>query len=396
MEAFLLGNLRWIFMGEDNFEEAKAHGIKALSIYREIDNSWGIGRAYSDLGQVFEKFADYDQAKIHYERAWQMRQQIGAHQEESRVLIFLGKNASHQSELSQASQYFHQALALSREKELPLEEGWAAALLGLVYRNQGAFTEAKDYLDQALEIFERIDRIPGTAWTLYVLGILSFTMGDFEKANLYYGQAITYLRQIDHREGLRKTLTAQSLLNLRLGDNDTANIHIQEALSLPRGRIDPYVEGYTIVLGNAFIVSGHVALASGQHGEANTAYRNALKLYQMKHYAHLACESWAGLARIALAKNNLKSAIGFVGEILGHLERGTLEGTLEPERIYWTCYQVLTANGDGRAQNILKTAYNLIQERATNIEDMKLRHSYLENISANRVIVQEYKSSINL
>ena len=68
-----------------------------------------------------------------------------------------------------------------------------------------------------------------------------------------------------------------------------------------------------------------------------------------------------------------------------------LPHTLEPLRVYLTCYQVLQANGDPRAQDVLNTAYTLLQERAANIEDLALRRSYLENVPYHREIVAEWE-----
>jgi hypothetical protein len=70
-----------------------------------------------------------------------------------------------------------------------------------------------------------------------------------------------------------------------------------------------------------------------------------------------------------------------------------LEGTLEPLRIYLTCYRVLSANGDGRAEEVLEAAYRLLQERAVTIEDQDLRRSYLENVAAHREIVAAWKEA---
>jgi hypothetical protein len=56
-------------------------------------------------------------------------------------------------------------------------------------------------------------------------------------------------------------------------------------------------------------------------------------------------------------------------------------------RIYLTCYRVLQANADPRAEEILCTAHNLLQERAAKIDDEELRRSYLENVAAHREIV---------
>jgi hypothetical protein len=104
-------------------------------------------------------------------------------------------------------------------------------------------------------------------------------------------------------------------------------------------------------------------------------------------------EPLAGLARACLGQGEVAQAQVHVEEILEHLdlEGNTLDGTDEPFRVYLTCYRVLCANGDPRAEDILDTAHRLLQERASKIDDEELRHSFLENVPYHREIVAEFR-----
>jgi len=103
---------------------------------------------------------------------------------------------------------------------------------------------------------------------------------------------------------------------------------------------------------------------------------------------HMAMEPLAGVARVSLAQNDLAQAQ--IEEILGFLEDNTLDGTEEPFRVYLTCYRVLHANQDPRAQVLLATVHNLLQDQAAKIEDEGMRRSFLENVPAHREIVREF------
>lgn len=108
---------------------------------------------------------------------------------------------------------------------------------------------------------------------------------------------------------------------------------------------------------------------------------------------NLATEALAGLARVALAQGDPPRAQTQVEEILRYLEHGTMDGAEHPFQVYLTCYRVLRASQDPRAQGILATAYRLLQERATKITDEELRRSFLESVAAHREIVREYEGS---
>jgi len=50
------------------------------------------------------------------------------------------------------------------------------------------------------------------------------------------------------------------------------------------------------------------------------------------------------------------------------------------------------ANHDPRAEEILTTAYHLLQERAAAISEEELRRSFLENVATHREIVRLFES----
>jgi tetratricopeptide (TPR) repeat protein len=173
------------------------------------------------------------------------------------------------------------------------------------------------------------------------------------------------------------------LLSHHLGDEGAAREYGQQAL-----RVMPTTDSIQAVeVIYAYTVLGHALAGLGLTAEAADAYRQALTLHRERGQ-HWHVEPLAGLARVALAQGDLTGALAHVGEILGYATgHPALEGTIEPLRIYLTCYRVLQANGDPRSGEILDAAYRLLQERAARIEDDDLRRSYLENVAAHREIV---------
>lgn len=174
------------------------------------------------------------------------------------------------------------------------------------------------------------------------------------------------------------------LLSHQLGDNSAARSYSQQA----RQAVSNVDHVYALELIYAFAVLGHALTGLEHYAEAADAYAQGLALRREKGQHHLAVEPLAGLARVALAQGDPDLALVHASEILDYIgDHPALHGTLEPLRIYLTCYRVLSAIGDPRAGNILDAAYNLLQERADTIEDKALRRSYLENVAAHREIV---------
>ena len=75
----------------------------------------------------------------------------------------------------------------------------------------------------------------------------------------------------------------------------------------------------------------------------------------------------------------------------GFTAQQTIGGGIEyPLQVYLTCVQVLQTRSDAPAQKqaaeILQTAHTTLMEQAGGISDLALRHSFLQNVAANREI----------
>jgi tetratricopeptide (TPR) repeat protein len=100
-------------------------------------------------------------------------------------------------------------------------------------------------------------------------------------------------------------------------------------------------------------------------------------------------ECLTGLARVCLAQGDREEALAWVEELWGHLESPNLDFVPEPFQVYFTCYRVLRAVKDPRAEEVLGAAHSLLQERAARIEEEEMRRTFLE-VPFHRQIAEEY------
>ena len=97
----------------------------------------------------------------------------------------------------------------------------------------------------------------------------------------------------------------------------------------------------------------------------------------------------SGLARVALADGRLDDALAFVEQLMAHrAEGGSFDGTEEPLLLPLTCYRVLRATADPRAQAVLAEAMAELQSQAERINDARARRSFLEQVPHHREIVE--------
>jgi tetratricopeptide (TPR) repeat protein len=338
------------------------------------------------LGNLSEHQSDYARARAYFKQALCISQEIGDQQETGRVLNGLGLVAFNQDDYTQAKIYYEQALRTSRE----LGDRWLESLvlsnLGNLYSSKRDFARARDYFEQGLHIQRNLGDLRSESMGLLNLGLICNRQGDFAKARTYYERSLRIQRDLGDRRNECAVLSNLGLLSHRQGDYVAAQESSRQALQLAQELGDHFLQGF------ALTHLGHAQAGLGKLNEAAAAYQEAVDIRHELGQRNLAIESLAGLVRVSLAQGELAHAQRQADEILAHLETGNLDRTIEPLWIYLTCYQVLKANDDPHAQEILSTAHRLLQEQAAEIGDEEVQRSFLENVAAHREIIAAFES----
>jgi len=327
-----------------DYESARAHGVQALTLAR----SAGLRKQQADslyhLCMVCYYHAEYDEAVEYGTQGLSIYQEIGDQQGQSRLVLPLGLAVWTRGDYDGARHYLEQCLRVAREVGARQEEAFLLGGLSWVFDSLGDYARSKDIAEQGLAMFRELGLPRGEGTALATLGGIMHNLGDDETARKCCEQAL--------------------LVSQDVGD----------ALATPL----------------ALTSLGHALVGLDCLDGAADAYREALALHRELQEHHRANEPLAGLARTALAQGDRQQALEHVEEILSYLETATLDGAFEPLRVYLTCYRVLQANDDARADRILEEAHCFLQQRAAKISDEEERRSYLQNVAANREIVRAY------
>lgn len=331
------------------------------------------------MGRVLHQQGDHESARLHLEQA--LAQAGDDPQLLARITSHLGNIAAARNESAVALDHFQQALRLYQQLDDTLRQADMLNNLGYQLLDSGRYAEAQFHLEQALRLFREIDSRPGQSMASHSLGAIADALGDFPKARAYYDQALRLSLDSGERGGELETLISLSLLFHHIDDNYHAWHIGRRAVELAR------ILDSRVAESMAQDNLGHALMGLGLPAEAAKAYERALALQRETGQANLAAESLAGLARVALAQDDLARAQACAEEILPVLESSALEGASEPLRVFLTCYHVLDAARDPRTQQLLATAHALLQERASRIVDRDLWRSFLENIPAHRELM---------
>jgi tetratricopeptide (TPR) repeat protein len=324
----------------------------------------------------------YHEAVAHGESGIAFARLHNMAQEEAFILNHLGLTMLEMKNPSAALEYLEKSLSIFRAEENLRGMARALTNIGMVAGYQGKFAAALDHFERSLKLAREIGSRQGEGLLLGNMGWIAGMMGDYQRAREYSERNLLIAREVDNR--YHETM---SLINLSshadaLGDYEPAVDYAEQALARARFSGDRNAEAW------AWTYLGHGLFDSGRVEEANKAYRDGLAVRQELDQPGLATEPAAGLARTALRVGDLVSAQEHVRSILSQLEQdGALEGTDQPLRVFLSCYLVLRALDDPRADGILETAYGMLKARADGISDPSTRQVFLENVTYNREIL---------
>ena len=343
-----------------------------------------VSRAQLDLGIVAQYQGLIVEAQGWLEQARQGFQALDDRRSLNLVLLNLGAAAIHHGDHQQGRHIFEQALDQVREMDDLWIEGMLLNNLGITAYEEGRYTQAQTVCQQALNITRRLMDGTNELFLLHSLGNIARDQGAYAEAQQYYHHCLAQSRDHNDRDTESYALADLGLLLHHLGEQDAARDHCQQAAAQAKA----LENNFTQSLAQTHL--GHVFLALGLAEEAGDAYQQAVALRRESGEPHRAVESQAGFAAALLAQDKMSLALAEVEAVLAYLAGRSLTGIIEPFRVYLTCYRVLRANQDPRAAEVLAAAYRQLQERAAALEDERLRQSFLENVPANKALLQAF------
>jgi tetratricopeptide (TPR) repeat protein len=285
----------------------------------------------------------------------------------------------------EAESYLRQALDLAVRSGNRQDEARLRGNLGVMAVEQGRYAEAQRLFEQTLEMHQASGNRRGASIALGNLGNVFLYLGAYARAHSLYAQALDIQRETGDRQNEALSLGNLGLVYHYLGDYETAREYSRRALELAQEM------GERRSQGAMWLKLGHALAGLGQLDAAAEAYRRSVALRREIGMPGPVTESLAGLAWVCLAHGDLEQAQAHIEEILAHLASGgTLDGTISPFQVYLTCFHVLEATHDLRAQGILDTAHDLLQARAARIGDETMRRSFFEEVAAHRALVRAF------
>lgn len=279
-----------------------------------------------------------------------------------------------------------QGLAEARLLGLADPESRLLNALAVIASQRGDVVAVLEYSRQATALRRQLGDRRNEAIGLSSQGGSWLELGAFERAR----EALTECLRLHRAMGdhAMEPIATANLSQLALWEGDVAEARRQAEAALATA-MDVQAQYLQVF---ALWCLGDALLAVPDRDGAGRSFLQALETAQAlgsptRHDAN------AGLARVALARGDIATALAHLQELLAAPdEAAALEGTLGAMQIRLTAWRVLSAAGDARGPALLQRAHAALQNHAATLSDAALRQSYLERVPPHRDVLRAWQA----
>ena len=211
--------------------------------------------------------------------------------------------------------------------------------------------------------------------------------GDLVAAHSYHENSLFVAREIGNLYHEIYILINLSAVAGIQNEAQSALKYAQQAEILSRKISERAGEAWALLyMGNAYLLQDELQLAQA-------SYHKSIEIRNEMGQLALSMEPIAGLVEMHLKANDLEAASNPAEKIMEFLRNGsTLDGTDEPLRVYFACYQFLKKKQDPRSTQVLQSGIQLLDAQVSKFNDQTARKRYIENIPWRRAIQDAAKT----
>lgn len=365
---------------EENLERARKAGNQPLEI-----------KILRELGTMAVRESNDELAHRHLEPALQLCQQFNDLRGQAAVLNNLGVQEYCTGQYGSARSYLNQAMDCYQSLGDLRGEAKAAVNLANLEADLGNYPSSLALYQRALEFFKQANNPSARAGGVMNLGMVYCELGDYPRAQKHIAEAIEIFRTINNSQAEGEALANLALLEYLKGNLPRAVQYARQAVQLSERSDD------RDNIANALTYLGKALLAMQSLEEAKRHFEQARTIRMETPHPHRTAEIQAELAFIDHLEGSKAEAARKIQPVLDALQNSPrLEGSEDPYRVYWICYQILREANAELASSVLRQGSDLLQREAGKIAEPQLRQSFLQNRSSRKTLLDLADKTVSL
>ncbi|MDM8527915.1 tetratricopeptide repeat protein [Anaerolineales bacterium HSG24] len=343
--------------------------------------------SYNRQAAKLDKISQYQAAAEAAKKGLSYAKQANNERLESQSLNLLAWSAWRRFDYQQVKEYAEQALNALHVINDPLNRINSLLHLGKASYRLGQYDIALEYIQTVQELSQMIDNPDSEANAHLIFGWIYQQLGDYSTAEKEF-QSVLKKRQITgDRYGQALALSHLGWVAYHENQYEKGLDYCQQSLEISHAIGDRENEAYSLA-GLALNYEGQ-----NQPQLAYKHYYQALQIHQEIGATTLVIFDQARLAYLALQTNNVETARQNIETVIAWILDGKAQQFWDPWSIYLTAYQILSALGESDiAHQLLDEARTILEQRADQISDQKLRHSFTNRVTVNREIIEAWQT----
>lgn len=207
---------------QGDFAAARSYLELSLSLYRQLEDEWGIGASLNALAISQRDRGDYSSAQENFERSLTFWRSVKDRSGTARCLHNLANVIRARGDYPRAQAASREATSIFEELGDRSGAAWSMNQQADIARAQGAMSVAQDLYQRALSAFRACGDRWGCARSLADIGFICCESGDYKAAQNAYAEALTIFADLGHRRGVARALEGCACLAIAQGEDSRA------------------------------------------------------------------------------------------------------------------------------------------------------------------------------
>ncbi|MFD7510657.1 tetratricopeptide repeat protein [Streptomyces sp. NPDC059853] len=221
-QARILNTMGIFLLNLDEYQDALAVFIDALSKFREAQDRRGQYRTLNNIAALQEKLGHFHKAQRTYEEAAEMALTIGSRGEYATLQMNLAGVLQKIGAIDRAITLYHEALSVHRDAGDRRRESISLNGLGYCLQLSGRAEESLAYHTSALDLAREIDAANEEVRALRGLGEAECRTDNYVDAAQHLDASLNLARRIQSPSEEAETLASLSFLQQKLGLSEEA------------------------------------------------------------------------------------------------------------------------------------------------------------------------------
>ncbi len=165
--------------------------LKAIELFKELNDELGLTRAYNILSNVYDNYGDYSAATSYSQNAVNIAKKKNYIEELGDAYTSLGQVYNRLEDYNTSAEILKKGLAIRKKIKAVYAQSSSLNLIARTYTQAKQFDKSLEYYNKSLDLRRSINDQNGLPWSYLGIASLYQEIGEYEQSKKYYNKALS-------------------------------------------------------------------------------------------------------------------------------------------------------------------------------------------------------------